>query len=564
MSTAINESFEDEHGISDKSPKKKYNHRWSYAAGRCVCINKECGMAHPHYLIVSLTDDNEKYPHGYVSSTPGGRGKVLEVLTEASDVYTELGDAETLLEGFMNHFPKCFKDNESLEYLSEEFREDHTVPRKFVDIPGKVKDKSIDDLGMLDKKGKTNIVSGGPIHSVRREGKAPPDTKQAELAMGTLGRSIISGKGKVSQATMNTISNLINNNGLIGKWSRSGNRDFKRIKVDLAENTKLDIEFVPPNNIKSPDFINRYVNGKESIGKFLRRSPDIHVRISNKVFREFTKGEQLNTLMKDIVQWYDYGIEECADDITQDLLKSGNTVKQLVATTPLMGLLTLPLSMLLIFDNVTPSEKSDNKYSYFIDDGNSIRDTVTRFYRTMKLSPTASKEEQQKVLDDLKEAIFHVSKLATYGEFVQSYQKLPEAIQTWCEGGYENTINEIEERWIAEQCESKIFTEAPKVKKLKKIPNDIIAYVLIEGEAIRDANDKFLIVSYLLGKLEIVDWYIELLDVGSTRYIVPHSKAHLVNLRTQMLAAYQKIMAIRIPSPNDPTVRVDYPQGYEG
>ena len=42
-------------------------------------------------------------------------------------------------------------------------------------------------------------------------------------------------------------------------------------------------------------------------------------------------------------------------------------------------------------------------------------------------------------------------------------------------------------------------------KKLKKIPADLIAYIQIETEAIKDANDKMMISSYCLHKLEVVN-----------------------------------------------------------
>jgi len=102
-------------------------------------------------------------------------------------------------------------------------------------------------------------------------------------------------------------------------------------------------------------------------------------------------------------------------------------------------------------------------------------------------------------------------------------------------------------------------------EKLKRIPSDIVSYVQIEGEAIQDANDKMIIASYANSKLELINWYIELLDAGSKKYIVPHSKAHLVDLRDQLKAALQKIMAVKIVSPNQrPLINIKYPEGYEG
>ena len=102
-------------------------------------------------------------------------------------------------------------------------------------------------------------------------------------------------------------------------------------------------------------------------------------------------------------------------------------------------------------------------------------------------------------------------------------------------------------------------------KKLKKIPYDVVAYIQIETEAIRDANDKMMISSYCLHKLELVNWYLELLEVGSKKYIVPQSKAHLEMVRDQLMACHKAIMAVKITNPNyRPLLDIKYPKGYEG
>ena len=101
-------------------------------------------------------------------------------------------------------------------------------------------------------------------------------------------------------------------------------------------------------------------------------------------------------------------------------------------------------------------------------------------------------------------------------------------------------------------------------KKLKKIPSDLVHYIQIEGEAIKDANDKLMIVSYAQSKLDMVNWYLELLEVGSKKYIVPHTAAHLNGVKGQIEAAIQAIMAKPIPTPSDSIITVNYPKGYEG
>ena len=94
---------------------------------------------------------------------------------------------------------------------------------------------------------------------------------------------------------------------------------------------------------------------------------------------------------------------------------------------------------------------------------------------------------------------------------------------------------------------------------------DLVSYIQIETEAIKDANDKMMISSYCLGKLELVNWYLELLAVGSEKYIVPQSKAHLETIRDQLLACHKAIMAAKIMKPGDrPLLDIKYPKGYEG
>ena len=101
-------------------------------------------------------------------------------------------------------------------------------------------------------------------------------------------------------------------------------------------------------------------------------------------------------------------------------------------------------------------------------------------------------------------------------------------------------------------------------KKLKRIPSDLVSYIIIEGEAIKDANDKQMISSYCLGKLDLVEWYIDLLDSGDDRYVVHHSRAQLERIRDELQEAHKQIMAVKIKNPQDrPIIEIKYPKGYE-
>ena len=102
-------------------------------------------------------------------------------------------------------------------------------------------------------------------------------------------------------------------------------------------------------------------------------------------------------------------------------------------------------------------------------------------------------------------------------------------------------------------------------KKLKKIPVDLVSYIQIETEAIETSNDKMMISSYCLSKLEMVNWYLELLKVGSKKYIVPQSKEYLETIRDQLVACHKEIMSVKIKKQSErPIIDIKYPKGYEG
>ena len=102
-------------------------------------------------------------------------------------------------------------------------------------------------------------------------------------------------------------------------------------------------------------------------------------------------------------------------------------------------------------------------------------------------------------------------------------------------------------------------------KKLKKIPYDLVSYIQIETEAIRDSNDKMMISSYCLGKLKTVDWYIDILNSGSDKYIVPHTLSELESIRMQLRSCHEQIMRTKITNPKDRSIiDIKYPRGYEG
>lgn len=385
---------------------------------------------------------------------------------------------------------------------------------------------------------------------------------KAEQTLATLGRSIINNKGKVTEYTVNTIANIITNN-LLSKWANGFNK--LTIKL-LPENSKIDFEFIPPQlsskNKISNEFIKRFISGNETLAGYLHKTPEINIKVSAKLFKNMKSDKDLITCFKNAIKYYDSTIDNGANVLANQLMKLDTVTKELLSG-PLNLVVIYPLSLLFVFQNINIANSNN---SFKVD--KEMVKTINKF--VVNITTTYSKPEKEKtqIIKDLKELVDSLVKNVTYTETMRSLQDLPDTIKVFYNSGFDDRIKLINSRFEFEQCENVInpviFNEKTTIKRLKKIPADLIAYIVIEGESIRSANDKMMIVSYAYGKLEIIEWYIELLEVGTKNYIVPHSKDYLVNLRTQLLGAIKTIMAVRIKSPDDPIISINYPKGYEG
>ena len=82
-------------------------------------------------------------------------------------------------------------------------------------------------------------------------------------------------------------------------------------------------------------------------------------------------------------------------------------------------------------------------------------------------------------------------------------------------------------------------------KRLKPIPRDVISYITVEMNAIRDSNDQAMIAGYCSAKLELVDFYLNCIDTQDARYIVPHNRQYLVQMQSELNDLLKRILQIK-------------------
>jgi hypothetical protein len=102
------------------------------------------------------------------------------------------------------------------------------------------------------------------------------------------------------------------------------------------------------------------------------------------------------------------------------------------------------------------------------------------------------------------------------------------------------------------------FNKAPK--KLKPITRQTIVYIQTSIAEIRDANDRSILAGYCASKLELVDFYLTVLDTQDERYIVPHNRQYLTAVQTQLNALLAQILSVKVNTRTGSTsgLRVNY------
>ncbi len=101
------------------------------------------------------------------------------------------------------------------------------------------------------------------------------------------------------------------------------------------------------------------------------------------------------------------------------------------------------------------------------------------------------------------------------------------------------------------------LTKRPK--KLKPIGRDVVAYITCEMNAIHSSNDQAMLAGYTCSKIELVDWYITVLDTQDPKYIVPHTRQYLVTMKAQLESLLAQILKIRPINRSEQIWRVNYP-----
>ncbi len=130
-----------------------------------------------------------------------------------------------------------------------------------------------------------------------------------------------------------------------------------------------------------------------------------------------------------------------------------------------------------------------------------------------------------------------------------------------------NRMYKTIEKTLTDLYNSDYFLEGVFVKRLKRIDPYDLSYIDIQISSARTDEDRILINAFLHSKLDLVEYYLTLLDRNDKHYVVPHSRTELLKMRERLYnsekALINKDTSLKPVSFMD-TYKPSYPQGYEG
>lgn len=102
-------------------------------------------------------------------------------------------------------------------------------------------------------------------------------------------------------------------------------------------------------------------------------------------------------------------------------------------------------------------------------------------------------------------------------------------------------------------------------KKMERIDPAEIDYIEVKKGSMQSDGDKLMLISYLNSKLDLVNYYLSILDNLKLRkkYAIPHSYRQLKDMQNRLETMRYDILKYKIPEKRLGIV-VQYPTGYEG
>ena len=272
--------------------------------------------------------------------------------------------------------------------------------------------------------------------------------------------------------------------------------------------------------------------------------------------------------------------------IKYEFATMGSDIKSVFKTDQFKKLLSLPIvdscstiSTTITNHNNLKREMGADKYAKMMGYGEELSSALHKFSSTSFVTdPTASMKNvmyfSKDIVSNFKKRQAYLNKKNLL-QLTESASPITKEIMT---DMYEMCIESmtkkspVETHWQTYMCNvvnritDEYYTEFfIGKKKLKKLDEYDLDYIQVEIDKIKTHDDKLLILSYIRSKLDIVDYYISIMENTNyaKKYSCPHNLDYLLKFKSRLEMLNQRALTKKI-NENPYHFSFQYPEGYEG
>lgn len=460
---------------------------------------------------------------------------------EGFDIYPDAKDSKQIWETAENLKDAVTSEGDSESDNEHELKKGKKPAKKAVedDMSTKAVKESAEYLEVYQEADEFLNFLDEYIEEEVKEVKQVEPSKDFKGKLTALGKKIVDSK-KVTDSDMKILTNEVKKE-VLAKNKDTFKLDLGRFEFKLdnsKENARFEIVCDPP----SSDFIKKFLNGTANLAEWFSKSC-IGVRL-NKYLLIAMKGTadifhfQQNLFNKYIKK----GLNEIFEELQKQFMALDSAVKVVLSETELKSVFSLVLHQALCFTKVNFSD-----YKMFENAKKDVMETMDKVFTLLK---GVTKENKAEVLKKIKEITKIYKENVSYSEMYKDIMMLESGIINYLEGKYDDLIQKREREFRYKQFdftkssnfETNWQLESNQIQKLKPIHQEMFVLIKDQYKKIKNYKDKMKLAGYILSKLRVVNWYLDLQNKGNSSYLVPHSVPELENFQKELDKWYNRIM----------------------
>lgn len=460
---------------------------------------------------------------------------------EGFDIYPDAEDSKQIWETAENLKDAVTSEGDSESDNEHELKKGKKPAKKAVedDTSTKAVKESTEYLEVYQEADEFLNFLDEYIEEEAKEVKQVEPSKDFKGKLTALGKKIVDSK-KVTDSDMKILTNEVKNE-VLAKNKDTFKLDLGRFEFKLdnsKENARFEIVCDPP----SSDFIKKFLNGTANLAEWFSKSC-AGVKL-NKYLLTAMKGTadifhfQQNLFNKYIKK----GLNEIFEELQKQFMALSADVKTVIGETELKSVFSLVLHQALCFTKVNFSD-----YKMFENAKKDVMETMDKVFTLLK---GVTKENKAEVLKKIKEITKVYKENVSYSEMYKDIMMLESGVTNYLEGKYDDLIQKREREFRYKQFdftkssnfETNWQLESNQIQKLKPIHQEMFVLIKDQYKKIKNYKDKMKLAGYILSKLRVVNWYLEIQNKGNSSYLVPHSVLELENFQKELDKWYNRIM----------------------